>query len=64
MSLPRTASAIAPSTSVYRSTRIGRPVSRTRAETVGPSSGHRVPVWNGCGRSLQEPITVTLASDS
>ena len=32
----------------------------TRAQTVGPSSGQRVPTWNGCGRSPQAPTTVAI----
>jgi hypothetical protein len=60
----RTASAIMPGTSAKSSILAGRPVSRTSLEIVGPSRGHRVPVWKGCGRSLQAPITVVVPSDS
>jgi hypothetical protein len=44
----RAASAIVPGRSAKSSIRAGRPVFRTWAQIVGPSSGQRVPAWNGC----------------
>jgi 2-polyprenyl-6-methoxyphenol hydroxylase-like FAD-dependent oxidoreductase len=51
-----------PWTSAKSSILAGRPVFRTRAAIVGPSSGQRVPAWNGFGRSLQARITVVVPS--
>ena len=62
--LSRAAPAIVPGTAVKSSIRAGRPVSRTCAVMVGPSSGQRVPTWNGWGASLHSPITVAVRSCS
>jgi hypothetical protein len=60
----RATAAVVPRASAKSSTLAGRPVFRTRAAIVGPSSGQRVPAWNGCGRSAQAPITVVVPSRS
>ena len=60
----RAASAIVPATSAKSSIRAGRPVSRTLAQIVGPSSGQRLSTANGCGRSPQAPMTVAVPSGS
>jgi hypothetical protein len=60
----RAASAIVPGSLEKSSIRAGRPVSRTRVETVGPSSAQRVPTSNSVGRSLQAPSTVAVRSAS
>jgi hypothetical protein len=57
----RAASAIVPGMPAKSSILAGRPVFRTLAQIVGPSSGQRVPTWNGCGCSLQAPITVAVS---
>ena len=57
----RPASAIVPGIPVKSSILAGRPVFRTWNRSVGPSNGHWVPASNGCGNSLQAPITVAVA---
>jgi hypothetical protein len=60
----RWACAIVPSTPTKSSRRPGRPVFLRSAQIAPPSSGQLLPVWNGCGQSLQAPMMVPVPSAS
>ena len=54
----RMASAMAPPIAPKSSIRVGRSSRGSRASAVGWSTGHPLPTWKGCGRSLHAPSTL------